>query len=50
MFGRFESGAAGGTIPPGALNHLPTDLPLEFLPLAADLIKLVEDRLEFFRR
>jgi hypothetical protein len=34
----------------GTFNHLVTNLSLKFLRLTANLIKFVEDRLEFFRR
>ena len=34
----------------GTVDHLLTDLSLEFLCLTADLIKLVENGLQFFRR
>lgn len=48
-FGRWCS-TSGGMISTGMFDHLLADLSLKFLCLTADLIELVEDRLQFIRR
>ena len=42
--------SAGGTVPASLLDHLLAHLTLKFLCLTAEFIKLVENRLQFFRR